>query len=173
MEILENRQLWEQQYQADWVAHLRATGATDWKRYPSPRNRLVPAGKGIDLSVSRLMLISSAGGFLRDSQPAFDAPNPLGDYGIRTFPAATPFREIAFAHGHYDHAMVEQDPQVLLPLRLLEDLVAEGVIGELAPSVVSFMGYQPDVGRLIDQTIPAILDVACAEQVRGALLVPA
>lgn len=173
MEILENRDQWEQRYQADWVAHLQATGETDWKRYPTPRNNVAPSGAGIDLSSSRLMLISSAGGFLRDRQHPFDAPDPFGDYGIRVFPSATPFSQIIFTHDHYDHTMVEQDPQVLLPLRLLEGLVAEGVIGELAPSVLSFMGYQPDVGRVIDQTIPAILDVARAEQVRGALLVPA
>jgi hypothetical protein len=61
----------------------------------------------------------------------------------------------------------------LVPLRHLEDLVTEGVIGEMAPSVMSFMGYQPDVTRVIDELIPPILEVAQAEEVQAALLVPA
>ncbi len=68
---------------------------------------------------------------------------------------------------------VNQYPQVLMPLRHLEDLVSEGVIGELAPSMVSFMGYQPDVTQVIDETIAATLQAAQAEGVRAALLVPA
>jgi hypothetical protein len=68
---------------------------------------------------------------------------------------------------------VEEDSQVLLPLRHLEDLVQEGVIGELAPSVVSFCGFQPDVERTMTEMIPAILAAAKAEEVDAALLVPA
>ncbi len=49
----------------------------------------------------------------------------------------------------------------------------KGIIGELCPSTVSFMGYQPDLARIVDEMIPAILRVAQAEQARAALLVPA
>ena len=41
---------------------------------------------------------------------------------------------------------------MLLPLRHLADMVDEGVIGELTSSVISFMGYQPDITRVIDET---------------------
>ena len=74
---------------------------------------------------------------------------------------------------HYDHAAFHQDRQVLLPLRHLEDLVAEGMIGNLAASVVSSMGYQPDVARVVDETIPAVVHIAQAEQVQAAQLVAA
>jgi hypothetical protein len=82
------------------------------------------------------MLISSAGGYLRDQQQPFDAAHPLGDYGIRVFPSRTPLEALAFAHEHYDQAAVNQDRQVLVPLRHLEALVNEGVIGQLAPSMI-------------------------------------
>jgi len=39
--------------------------------------------------------------------------------------------------------------------------------------MVSFMGYQPDVTQVIDETIAATLQAAQAEGVRAALLVPA
>lgn len=173
MQILDDRQAWQKSYESGWLAHWRATGELDWGIYQRPRNAVAPAGPGIDLSRSRMTLISTAGAYLPASQPPFDAAHPLGDYSVRTFPSSTPFSAIDIAHGHYDHAAVRQDPQVLLPLRHLEALATAGEIGELAPSVISIMGYQPDVTRLLDETIPAVLDIVLAEQAHAALLVPA
>ena len=85
----------------------------------------------------------------------------------------TPFERIAFAHEHYDHTAVTTDPQVLLPLQHLQDMVAESKIGSLTGSVVSFSGYQPDVSRILDELIPLILTAVHAQDARGALLVPA
>lgn len=173
MDILENREQWDADYRAGWLAHLEQTGQFDWKQYVHPKNSTAPSGPAIELSKSRLMLISSAGAYLPASQEPFDAPHPLGDYSIRVLPSSTPFAEIAYAHDHYDHSAVNADPQVLLPLRHLETLVTEGIIGELAPSVINFSGYMPDVNRLIDETIPQMLKVAKEEEVRAVLLVPA
>jgi len=173
VEILENRDQWLADFREGWLAHYQQTGETDWKRYSRPRNSVAPAGPGIDLRTSRLMLISSAGVYLPDHQQPFDAASPLGDYSVRLIPSSTPLDALAIAHDHYDHVAIDQDPQVLIPLRHLEDLVAEGMIGELAPSMVSFMGYQPDVTQVIDETIAATLRVAQAEGASAALLVPA
>jgi Glycine/sarcosine/betaine reductase selenoprotein B (GRDB) len=125
------------------------------------------------LATSRIVLISSAGGYLAQEQAPFDAANPYGDYSIRTFSLYTAFDQIAYAHDHYDHTAVNADPQVLLPLRHLNDLEEENWLGDIAPQVISFMGYQPDVSRLLDETIPAIIAAAQATGARGALLVPA
>ena len=48
-----------------------------------------------------------------------------------------------------------------------------GRIGELAPSIVSFMGYQPDVTRVVDETMPAVVEAARAAEADAVLLVPA
>jgi D-proline reductase (dithiol) PrdB len=174
MKILEDLAQWKSEYEQGWLAHYRATGEFDWKRYNRPKNSTAPAGFGIDLRQSRLALISSAGAYLRDSQEPFITDHAaLGDYTIRLFPSSTPFESVAFAHGFYDHTAVNEDPQVLLPLRHLEDLVREGVIGELAPSVISFCGFQPNVERTINKLIPAIVEAARAEAIDAALLVPA
>lgn len=144
MKILEDLAQWKTEYEQGWLAHYQATGEFDWKRYNRPKNSAAPAGPGVDLSQSRLALISSAGAYLRDSQQPFNTDfAALGDYTIRLFPSSTPFEALAFAHGFYDHTAVNEDPQVLLPLRHLEDLVREGVIGELAPSVISFVAFNP------------------------------
>ncbi len=96
----------------------------------------------------------------------------LGDYTLRPFPFATPLDEIAFAHGHYDPAMIEADPQVALPLRHLEEMAAEGIIGEIAPTVVSYMGYQPTASRVVDGVFPQVLRLAKQQAVDAALLIP-
>lgn len=173
MEIVENLAQWQIDYEQGWLAHFKETGQLDWQRYVRPKNSTAPAGPGVNLSQSRLALISSAGAYLRAAQAPFDAPNPLGDYTIRLFPSTTPFEALAYTHDHYDHTAVLADPQVLLPLRHLADLVYERVIGALAPSVISFSGYQPDVVRVVNELIPAVVEAAKAEQVDAALLIPA
>jgi hypothetical protein len=47
------------------------------------------------------------------------------------------------------------------------------VIGELTPSMVHFMGYQPDVTRVVDETAPEILEALHEERANAALLIPA
>lgn len=172
MEILENRAAWEATFTEGWLRHYQERGQINWDLYNRPNNKTAPAGKGIDLRHSRLLLISSAGGYVREAQAAFDADNDLGDYSIRRFSVTTPPAQIAFAHTHYDHTAVNADQQVLLPLGHLQDLVATGVIGELAPDVISFMGYQPDISQVLDVTIPATLGAAKEMQATAALLVP-
>ena len=172
MDIIENFEQWQTDYFEEWLPHYEKTGELVWLNYPRAHNRTAPAGPGIDLAQSRLLLISSAGGYLRDEQEPFDAANELGDYSIRTFPVNSPFERIAFAHEHYDHTAVNADPQVLLPLQHLQDMVTEGKIGALT-AVISYSGYQPDVGRILNETIPAILEATQVEKAEGALLVPA
>lgn len=172
MEILEDRAVWEAAFRTGWLAHYEHTGATDFAQYVRPKNSVAPSGPGVDLSRSRLLLISSAGGYLPSQQLPFDASNPLGDYSTRHIPAGTPPAALAFAHEHYDHTAVDADPQTLIPLGHLAELVVTGQIGTLTPNMISFMGYQPDVGQVLDKLIPAVVDAALAEQAQAALLVP-
>lgn len=123
-------------------------------------------GKPPDVGVVSRRLRARAASALRCRQSP-------GDYSIRLVPSSTQWDAVAIAHEHYDHAAVEEDPQVLLPLRHLQDMVAGGRIGELAPSIVSFVGYQPDVTRVVDETVPAVVETARAEEVDAVRLIPA
>jgi hypothetical protein len=172
MDILENKEHWQDTYRNEFLARFEKTGAIDWRAYPHPRNTKSPSGASVDPAASCLMLITSAGGYLPAEQEPFDAEHPLGDYTIRPIPASAPLDALAFAHTHYDHALVDQDAQVLVPLRHLEDLAAAGIIASVSPTAVSFMGYQPDAGRVVDELIPPILDLARDEQADAVLLVP-
>ena len=173
MDILENKAQWLEDFQNGWLAHYKQTGERKWDIYNRPTNSEAPSGPGINLSDSRLILITSAGSYLTDTHEPFNAADDLGDYSIRVYPTATPLAALSYAHDQYNHVAVEEDPQVLIPLRHLEDMVEEGLIGKLASSVISFHGYVPDQARFVDETIPEILKVAQGEQAEAALLVPA
>lgn len=171
-EIVEDLAAWQAHYNEHFAKQVAETGETNFKIYEYVRNKETPAGPAINLSESRLLFITSSGAYLKNSQEAFDAPHPLGDYSIRTFPLDTPLAALAFAHDHYNHQYVDQDAQVLVPLRHLEALVEADHIGEVAPTVVSFSGYMPDIGRVVEEVIPQVIDIAREQAVDAALLVP-
>ena len=172
IEILEHQAQWQAEFESVWLAHFQATGETKWDIYNKPDNKITPAGPGVDLAHSKLVLISTAGGYLAADQTPFDAANLLGDYSIRRVPATSTAQEIAFAHDHYDHTAVNADMQVLLPLNLLHHKLADGELGALATDVISLMGYQPNAAQVVDETIPAIVAAAQEMEATAALLVP-
>ncbi len=112
MEILENKEQWSADYHNNWLADRQAKGKSDWSIYQKPHNSWTPGRPGVKLSQSRLILVSSAGGYLPASQQPFDAASPYGDYTLRTFPSATPFQALAYAHDHYPHDMIDQDARL-------------------------------------------------------------
>ena len=169
--ILDNLSAWQDVFQKGWLATYQSYGKIDWDQYRPPINRTVISGTSVDPAQSRLMLITSSGAFLPQSQCPFDAANPLGDYTIREMPSSIQLDDLTFAHEHYDHQAVREDPQVLVPFNHLRVLEANGTIRELT-NMISFMGYQPDVSRVIQETTPAIIDQARNAQVDAVLLVP-
>ena len=163
---------WTKHFEQGWLKNFVDTKSIDWKLYKYVKNEQAPAGSGIELSKARILLASSAGAYLPDQDKPFFAANLMGDYTIRTFPANTPPSNLEYAHDHYDQTAVREDHQVLLPLGHLQELVNQKVIGGLSEKVVSFMGYQPFVGRVLKKTFPAILNIAREEEVDAVLLVP-
>jgi hypothetical protein len=172
MKILDDLAGWRTRYQAEFLAEYNATGKLNWKVYNRPVNQTETPGKPTALERARVVLISSSGAWLPPAQNPFDAGHDLGDYSIRRIPVTVPLKSIAYAHTHYDHAAVNADPQVLVPLNHLDDLVAEGRLGDLAADMISFMGYQPDVQRVVEETCPAVVAAAMDLKADAALLVP-
>lgn len=173
MQILEHEKEWQQNYQQKVLQPYHQKGTFSFKGYAYADNKESPQAPGVDLASARLLFISSSGAFIPESQEPFNAKDPLGDYSLREIPVETPLADLDFAHAHYDQSAIRQDPQVLLPLGLLQEKVEHGEIGEIASYWVSFMGYQPDLTRVVHETIPAILSVAAYEKAHAALLVPA
>jgi D-proline reductase (dithiol) PrdB len=101
------------------------------------------------LGESRIALLTSAGIYLKHSQPAFDLEREKtqpewGDPSWRAIPASTQAAGIAVAHLHINDEDLLADPEIALPKRLLEQLASEGegVVGEAVAEHVSVMGYQ-------------------------------
>ena len=76
-------------------------------------------------------------------------------------------------HLHIDTRPGEADLDVVLPMRRLAELAAEGVVGRPAPTHYSIMGYILDPTELLEQTVPAIAERMRAESVDAVALAPA
>lgn len=95
-----------------------------------------------------------------------------GDPSFRTIPLGTTEKEIRIYHLHIDPRFGEADLDVVLPMRRLGELAAEGVVGRPAPTHYSMMGYILEPTELVTQTAPAIAERMRAEGVDAAALVP-
>jgi D-proline reductase (dithiol) PrdB len=123
------------------------------------------------LHESRLALLSSAGLYLPGVHEPFAAANPRGDPSFREIPVDTPLASLAFAHDHYDHALAEEDANVVFPLDRLRALADAGEIGALAPQHYSFMGYVTRQLPLATDYGPEVAKRLQAAQADAALLV--
>ncbi|TMB87523.1 MAG: hypothetical protein E6J37_09950 [Chloroflexi bacterium] len=99
------------------------------------------------LSEARIGLLTSAGLYVKGSQPGFDVEreraNPeWGDPGWRLIPAGVEPTDIAVAHLHISDEDLLADPEIALPARLLDQLVEERVVGGATAEHMSVMGYQ-------------------------------
>ena len=125
------------------------------------------------LAESRIALLSSAGIYLKASQPPFDSEGERerpewGDPTWRVIPASTTPDECGVAHLHINDEDVRADPEIALPMRGLAELV-ETVDGHIA-----VMGYQDrDLQDWQRTTAPAIIEHLREREADGVILAPA
>jgi len=129
------------------------------------------------LSESTVALVTTAGVARNDDVP-FDQEgerrNPWwGDPSYRVVPRGSTEADVRSYHMHIDRSAAETDLDVLLPLRRLDELVEEGIVGKSAESHYSIMGYQLRTDVLENDTSPAILAAMKKENVDAAALIPA
>ncbi len=124
------------------------------------------------LHEATVALISTCGLYRQDTQTPFDAWNDLGDPSFREIHVDTPADRLTIAHTHYNHQYVAADSNVALPIKHLNQLVAEGVIGRLHPWTYSFMGYLPESRQLVAETASLVARRLHDEGVDAALLTP-
>lgn len=129
------------------------------------------------LSESKIALLSTAAIALHDDPP-FDQDgerdNPWwGDPSYRRLPATTTAEDIRVYHLHINPEFGEKDLNTLLPLRSLHELKRQGLVGAIADTHYSIMGYilEPEK-ELLSETTPAIIADLQAEAVDGVVLVP-
>ena len=137
------------------------------------------------LSESRIALITSSGHFVDG-----DDPKPLGienmsqeeaedrimetikePPSLSVIPSDTAFEQIRVRHGGYPVEGAVADPQVVLPLRIMESLETTGVIGEFAQDSYSFVGAAAQ-GPIKKRIGPEWAEMLRDAEVDAVLLVP-
>jgi D-proline reductase (dithiol) PrdB len=88
----------------------------------------------------RVGLLTAAGVHLA-RQPPFDMTDPDGDPTFRVLPPTPAADDLTITHDYYDHSAADRDVNCVLPLDRLRELAARGVVGDVAPRHVSFMGH--------------------------------
>jgi D-proline reductase (dithiol) PrdB len=131
------------------------------------------------LAESRIALLTSAGFYLKRSQPTFELEreqaNPdWGDPTWRAIPAGAMPDELAIAHLHINDEDLLADPEIALPMHLLSELATEGVVGGTAAEHVAVMGYQDRSLRdWRNRTAPEVVAHLREQGVDGLILAPA
>jgi len=121
-------------------------------------------------------LVSTAGLSTLADAP-FDAEgerqNPWwGDPSYRVIPRMATEADIVASHLHIETAYLQDDLDVVLPLRRLAEAEAEERIGRVAPSHYSFMGYLLDPAEFLERSVPAMIERMRAQEVDAAVFVP-
>lgn len=132
------------------------------------------------LSACKFALITSAGLYLKGQQPPFDLEKERqdptwGDPTYRVIPTDVQPDQLGVSHLHVNPKDAQEDFNILLPIHRFQELAEQGLIGGLADSAYSFMGYQgfpPDASRWRDRYAPEIAQRLAADQVDCVFLTP-
>lgn len=121
----------------------------------------------------RVALVTTAGLVPSGAEP-FDGAVRGGDYSYGIVPGDADVQVLAEHQRSeaFDHSGIARDRNLALPLDRLRELADAGVIGEVAPRHLSFMGSITAPGRLIKHTAPEAAALLVADGVDVALLVP-
>ena len=129
------------------------------------------------LARSRVALLTTAGVSMKGDAP-FDMESERrrptwGDPTFRRIRADATAADVEVSHLHIETAFIRRDLDVALPLDRLRELVAAGVVGAMAPTHYSTMGYQGSSTKVLEtETAPAIAAAMKSEEVDLALLAP-
>jgi D-proline reductase (dithiol) PrdB len=129
------------------------------------------------LSSAAVALVTSAGISLKSDRP-FDMERERkeavwGDRSFREIPRKTTEEEIEVNHLHINTGYIKQDINVMLPLRRMEELEQEGIIGRLADTAYSFYGFQWENTDFLTEAIKPMSKKMESEEVDAVLLTPA
>ncbi len=124
----------------------------------------------VPLGEATVALVASGGAY-REGQVAFHWRD---DTGIRSIPTDQPACDVRVTHFAYDLEPARSDPNIVFPVDRLNELVADGVVGGLAPRALACMGGIYSVRRAEEELAPAIVEEIRAMEgsVDLVLLVP-
>jgi len=129
------------------------------------------------LAESKVALLSTAGLSMKGDAPfdmEYERQHPTrGDSSWRRLRSDATSQTIEANHLHIDTGYILRDLNVALPVDRLREAVDAGVVGSMAETHYSIMGYQGnDSSQLVEQSAPAIAEAMASEEVDLALLAP-
>jgi len=124
------------------------------------------------LSESKLTFVSTAGVQPKGTMP-FDVVHPVGDYSFRYVPSDAKISELEIHQLKYPTDGATRDLNVIFPIKRLQELAAEGVLGGLTKNFFSFIGYNMDPERLERTLAEDIAEAVVLQKSDLALLSPA
>ena len=131
------------------------------------------------LADARVALLTSAGIYLTATQPTFDLEREheqpeWGDPTWRSIPAGATSDALGVAHLHINDEDILADPEVALPMRMLDQLSDEGVVGGSVAEHVAVMGYQDrGLEHWRETTAPQVVEHLRQQGATGLVLAPA
>lgn len=131
------------------------------------------------LAEAKIALLSSAGLYVKATQPPFDGEREKreptwGDPSWRAIPADVTTSQLGMMHLHVNSADVLADHDIALPTRRLAALVRDGVVGASTSRHASVMGFQQaGLEAWRSETVPAIAALLREEGADGVVLAPA
>jgi hypothetical protein len=163
----------------DSFKFLPGSIAAYYRNLPVQKTEPVPwAPLKKPLAEARVALVTTAGIYVEGVDPGFDEDgerrNPMwGDPTFRRIPRDVPPDGIGTSHLHINNRDLKSDLNVQLPVHRLAELETEGLIGSLAPTAYSFMGYQMDTREWRERYAPEVAGLMKDEAVDAVLLTPA
>ncbi|MCP8616260.1 glycine/betaine/sarcosine/D-proline family reductase selenoprotein B [Salirhabdus salicampi] len=123
------------------------------------------------LEECKIALISTAGVHKKDDKP-FDIDNPKGDHSIRTIPSDATENELSVTHIYYDTKYAKIDSSIVFPIKQLQQLRKDGIIGSLAERNIGLNGGILDTHLVEKESIPKVTQILKEDQVDATLLLP-
>jgi len=129
------------------------------------------------LAEAKVALLTSAGLYLKATQPPFDGEREKreptwGDPTWRAIPTGITTPELGMMHLHLNTSDVLADHDIALPTTRLAELMRDGVVGASASRHFSVMGFQQDLTAWREVTGPAIARALHANGVDAVVLTP-
>ena len=137
------------------------------------------------LSDSKIGLLTSSGHFVEGDDPApfgvsdmtqQQAIDRIGEFlkekpTLSYIPKDTPDNKLSVRHGGYDTSGVQIDPGAALPIYELNKLEQQGIIGELAQTIYSFVGACSQ-GALKKEIEQVWMNHIKEQRLNGIILIP-
>lgn len=152
--------------QTERIKNFRANdpAETPWAPLPKP------------LSECNVTLVSTAGIFMKgDVSFDYDRERREGTWGDpthREISRRAGQDDVEYSHLHIDTSFLKKDRNVAWPVDIFEDYEREGVIGRLADTLYSIMGYIPNFNPLIKRTAPKMIEKMKSEGVDAVFIIP-